>query len=132
MKWYCKKNVTLSFKLRENVISGVHILQFTKRYTCLSVPVNRILLVYRTLAIRIPITCVNNMQTPKVKFLGVLLDPNLNFRSHINSISSKISNSLYHLRAAKNILSQTALTTLYYSLVHSHHRWASLTRNLTS
>jgi hypothetical protein len=64
--------------------------------------------------------CVNNLPSPKVKFLGVLLDPNLNFRLHIQTISAKISNSLYHLRAAKNILSHKALTTLYYSLIHSH------------
>jgi hypothetical protein len=79
--------------------------------------------------LKTPILCVNNMQSPKVKFLGVILDPNLNFRPHIKTISAKISNSLYHLRAAKNILSQKALTTLYYSLIHSHliyaiHIWS--------
>jgi hypothetical protein len=67
-----------------------------------------------------PIICINNLPSPKVKFLGVLIDPNLNFRSHIKSISSKIASSLFHMRAAKNVLSKKALTTLYYSLIHSH------------
>jgi hypothetical protein len=58
-----------------------------------------------------PIMCVNDLSISKVKFLRVLVDPNLNFKLHIKSISSKIYNSLFHLRAAKNILSQKALTT---------------------
>jgi hypothetical protein len=85
--------------------------------------------------LKTPILCVNTHQSPKVKFLGILLDPHLNFRTHIKSISAKISNSLYHMRAAKNILSHKALTTLYYSLVHSHliyaiHIWSSTSSSI--
>jgi hypothetical protein len=52
-----------------------------------------------------------------------------NFRFHVKSISAKIANSLYHMRAARNILSQQSVTTLYYSLIHSHliyaiHVWS--------
>ena len=48
----------------------------------------------------------------------------------IRHISSKISKSLYILRCVKNILSEKALKTLYYSLVHCHliygiHIWSS-------
>jgi hypothetical protein len=80
-------------------------------------------------SLKTSISCVNYLSVPKVKFLGVILDPNLNFKLHIKSISSKVSNALFHLRAAKNILSQEALTTLYYSLIHSHlvyaiHIWS--------
>jgi hypothetical protein len=70
--------------------------------------------------LKTPIQCINNLQTAKVKFLGVLFDPNLNFRLHIKSISAKISSSLFHLRAARNVLSKEALITLYYSMIHSH------------
>jgi hypothetical protein len=66
------------------------------------------------------IHCVNNLDAAKVKFLGVLIDPNLNFRFHIKAISAKLSSALFHLRAVKNMLSQKALTALYYSLFHSH------------
>jgi hypothetical protein len=80
-------------------------------------------------ALKLPILSVNLLQMPKTKFLGVLLDPQLNFRFHVKSISAKIANSLYHMRAAINILSQQSLTTLYYSLIHSHiicaiHVWS--------
>jgi hypothetical protein len=81
------------------------------------------------------ILCVNNLPDPKVKFLGVVLDPNLNFRNHIKSISAKVSNALFHLKIAKNILSQQALTALYYSLIHSHliyaiHVWSGTSTNI--
>jgi len=57
---------------------------------------------------------------PTVKFLGIHIDPQLTFKYHVDAISKKMSSSLYFLRAAKNILSKKALTTIYYSLVHSH------------
>ena len=74
------------------------------------------------------ITC--NSICPAVRFLGILFDPELNFKQHIKSISSKISKALYILRTVKNILSEKALKTLYYSLIHCHlvygiHVWSS-------
>ena len=74
----------------------------------------------------------SNSDFPAVKFLGVLFDPDLNFKMQIRNISSKISKSLYILRRVKNILSEKALKTLYYSLIHCHlvygiHIWSSTT-----
>jgi hypothetical protein len=66
------------------------------------------------------IQCVNNLEYARVKFARVLIDYNLSFRFPIENISSKLSNALFHLRSAKKIFSQKALTSLYYSLVHSH------------
>jgi len=57
---------------------------------------------------------------PSIKFLGVLIDPSLNFKHHILQIRKKISNALYFMRTCKNILTQKALLAMYYSLVHSH------------
>ena len=74
----------------------------------------------------------SNSDFPAVKFLGVLFYPDLNFKMQIRNISSKISRSLYILRRVKNILSEKALKTLYYSLIHCHlvygiHIWSSTT-----
>ena len=55
-----------------------------------------------------------NSDFPAVKFLGVLFDPELNFKMQIRHISSKISKSLYLLCRVKNLLSDKALKTLYY------------------
>ena len=57
---------------------------------------------------------------PAIKFLGIYIDPNLNFKFHINTLNSKISKSMYFLKAVKNVLTQNALKSIYYALVHSY------------
>jgi hypothetical protein len=57
------------------------------------------------LNLKTPILCVNTLQSPKVKFLGIMLDPHLNFRAHIKQVSVKISNTLYHTVPAIKIAS---------------------------
>ena len=55
-----------------------------------------------------------------VKYLGILIDSNLNFRFHLEEIENKLSKSLGILCKLKPILPQNALLKLYYSMVHSH------------
>ncbi len=64
-------------------------------------------------------------ETPAIKFLGVYLDPKLNFKYHIDMINKKISRSLFAINAAKHIIGGKALQTLYNSLVHSHLTYCS-------
>ncbi len=76
-----------------------------------------------------PIEFVNLSPDPTVKFLGVLFDPTLNFKAHINLISSKIAKSLFIMRRVKNVLTSQAMKALHYSLIHSHliyctHIWS--------
>ena len=59
-------------------------------------------------------------EVPAIKFLGIFIDPSLNFKYHIGTIVSKISKSMYFLRSVKNILSLQALKSVYYSLIHAH------------
>ena len=67
------------------------------------------------------LSCVNiNNDLPAIKFLGVYLDPKLNFKYHIDTIQSKISRSLYAINTAKHLIDKSALKTLYNSLIHSH------------
>ena len=61
-----------------------------------------------------------NSETPAIKFLGIYIDPLLSFKYHISTISSKLSKSLYFLRAVKYILTPSAFKSVYYSLLHSH------------
>jgi len=68
-----------------------------------------------------PISRVTNTSNiPAIKFLGVFFDPALNFKYHLNTISSKILRALFMLRRCKNFLSKKSLKTLYYSLIHCH------------
>jgi hypothetical protein len=57
---------------------------------------------------------------PAIKFLGIYFDPMLNFKYHISRIAKQISSSLYFMRAARNILTEKALKSVYYALIHSH------------
>jgi len=61
-----------------------------------------------------------NEDDPCIRFLGLYLDPSLNYKSHIRHITKKISTALYFMRNAKNYLTPAALKLVYYSLVHSH------------
>ena len=56
--------------------------------------------------------------TEKTKFLGVIIDQNLNFHSHISYIKGKISRSLGILYKAKKIFVKKTLLTLYNSFIH--------------
>ncbi len=68
-----------------------------------------------------PITYVSDSsETPAIKFLGVYIDRNLNFKYHTRQILNKISKAMYFIRSAKNFLTLPALKSLYYSLIHCH------------
>jgi Reverse transcriptase (RNA-dependent DNA polymerase)/Endonuclease/Exonuclease/phosphatase family len=72
--------------------------------------------------------------TPAIKFLGVFIDPELNFKFHIKTIVNKLSKALYFLKSAKNILSSNALRSLYYAIFHCHlvycvHIWSCTSAN---
>ncbi len=57
---------------------------------------------------------------PAVRFLGLYIDPHLNYKYHMSIIKKKISNALYFMRTARNLIDVKSLTSLYYSLIHSH------------
>ncbi len=78
----------------------------------------------------VPMICVNTLEIPVIKYLGVYFDPHLSFKYHVSTISSKISKALYFLRMAKNFLNQKALKYIYYATLHSHliyaiHIWTA-------
>ena len=62
----------------------------------------------------------NFSKIPAFKMLGVWFDANLTFDYHTKKVKSKISSVLFSMRKAKNILSNNALKTIYYALVHPH------------
>ena len=82
-------------------------------------------------ALLIPITRISShSENPYVKFLGIHIDPDLNFKYHLQVLNNKLSTSLYFLRAVKNTLTFKALKSVYYTLIHSHlvyciHIWSS-------
>ena len=63
---------------------------------------------------------INNVKIDRVyvtQFLGVLIDSNLNWKEHIDSINNKISKSIAIIYKARKILSTSSLYTLYCTLI---------------
>ncbi len=68
---------------------------------------------------KIPLERIDkNSDVPAIKFLGIYIDPSLNFQFHIKHICSKLSKSMFAIRSVKHILPAEALKTLYFSLIH--------------
>ena len=70
----------------------------------------------------------NNIKTKKseicitstVKYLGIYIDEELNFKNYITSIVAKISPGVGFLYKIKNFLPTSTLLCVYYSRVHTH------------
>ena len=54
------------------------------------------------------------------KFLGLTLDENMNWNSHINIVSNKISRAIGVMARLKNYIPKSALLQIYNALVLSH------------
>ena len=61
---------------------------------------------------------INRVST--TKFLGVWLDDQLNWKTHLNKLLSKLKCGLGMLQRSKELLSYKAKKLLYYGQVHSH------------
>ena len=61
-----------------------------------------------------------------IKFLGVILDENLNWNDHLNTIENKVSKNIGILYKAKSIINSEGLRSLYYSFVHSYLNYGNL------
>ena len=56
----------------------------------------------------------------KTKFLGVIIDPRLNFFNHIQYIKSKVARGIGILYKCRKFFSSTTLLTLYYSFIYPY------------
>lgn len=80
----------------------------------------------------IPLERIQNSNPTKFyKYLGILIDENLNFNFHIDLVCKKLSRALFCLNRVKHILEHKALKTLYFSLFHSHLLYCSIILNCT-
>lgn len=73
--------------------------------------------------VTLPIIKINDQQikhVDKIKFLGLMLDKNLTWNSHIQHINNKISSGLYALKSVSKYCNIETLKMIYYSHIHSH------------
>ena len=58
-----------------------------------------------------------------IKFLGIYIDRNFSWQTHVNHVKTKISRSLYIMNRVKHQLSRKHLKTLYFSMVDPYLRY---------
>ena len=56
----------------------------------------------------------------KTKFLGVIVDDNLEWTQHVKNVLTKMKCNCNLMRLGKNLLSKHGLKTVYYAHVYSH------------
>lgn len=56
----------------------------------------------------------------KTKFLGIIIDNNLDWKSHIEYVNNKLNSSLYGLRILRNLLPKSLIRTIFYAIFDSH------------
>lgn len=67
-----------------------------------------------------------NENPPFVKFLGVLLDPDLRWNAHGEFMANALTKNVFALRQLANRVSQPVLKTAYFALFHSKLCYAIL------
>lgn len=73
--------------------------------------------------------CINSISLSRVsstRFLGVYVDQHLDWKDHINNISSKVARNVGILARASHFLSQTVKIKLYYALVFPYLAYCNL------
>lgn len=60
------------------------------------------------------------------KYLGVIFDKDLNWKSHIEYISGKISHAVGCLAKLRHCVDTEILREVYYALIHSYVRYGIL------
>lgn len=76
-----------------------------------------------------PTLKINNQPISKAthtKFLGVIIDENLDWQEHTKYVKTKISSGLYAINSVKRILTSTHLKSLYFTLIHPHLCYGNL------
>ena len=65
-------------------------------------------------------------RTNAIKFLGVLLDENINWKNNICSVEKKLAKNIGLLYRAKYFLDESSLKTVYFSYIHSYLNYANI------
>jgi exonuclease III len=100
--WFCANKLSL------NVTKTNYILFGSKRSF---IPNNNF---------RIIINNSDIVRVHEVKFLGVLIDEELSWKSHTASVAAKLSRNVGVLYKLKSVIDKNTLLTLYYALIQPH------------
>ena len=66
-------------------------------------------------------------QVESTKFLGIYIDSNLTWITHIKHITTKIAKTTGILFKTRHFLPSQTMRTLYYSLIHPYLNYGNIT-----
>ena len=81
------------------------------------------------LPLMIPKLCINSFEikrTNSARFLGVILDENMNWRKHIDTVNIKLSKIIGVMYKSRYLLDQKSLISLYYAFFHPYLTYANM------
>lgn len=64
-------------------------------------------------------SCPNIDRVDEIKYLGVIIDETLTFKSHIHTIANRLRNLTYIFKSIRHIGDRATLKTVYFALCHS-------------
>ena len=79
--------------------------------------------------LRLPEILINEKKLQRkqvTKFLDVILDENITWKSHINSIETKLSKSIGIIYKVRQFLNYNCLKNLYFSMIQSHINYCNI------
>ena len=83
----------------------------------------------RIIPLNLPILKINDTEIKRehsLKFLGVIVDENLNWKNHIELLENKISKNIGVLFKASKLLNIRCLKNVYFALIHSYINYANI------
>ena len=87
------------------------------------------------LPLKFPLLYIDNYEINRVtstRFLGVILDENINWRAHISAINSKLAKILGILYKAKSLLDQKSMLSLYNAFFNPYLTYANIAWSSTN
>ena len=76
--------------------------------------------------IKLKLSCKRLFPTDSVKYLGVKIDGNLSWKSHIDYLSVKLSRANALLFKIRNFVNSSILRTIYFAIFESHLNYCCL------
>jgi hypothetical protein len=68
----------------------------------------------------------HNQATESVKFLGIYLQNDLSWKSHISYVLAKVNRGLFMIRKLSSSVSYEILLSVYYGYIHSHISYGAI------
>ena len=130
--FYSNKNIISLFEVVNKELVNIVWFQANK----LSLNANKTKYVFfhkprkkKNIPLNLPILKINQIEIKReqaLKFLGVMIDENLNWKCHTDILLNKISKNVGILYKASKLLNFRCLKNIYFALIHSYINYANI------